>query len=48
MKSTVKITKNPFAWLAFAAVAINIYAHFTITSIPLVTYVLIGSIVFLL
>ena len=46
MKSTVKITKNPFAWLAFAAVAINIYAHFTITSIPLVTYVLIGSIVF--
>lgn len=46
MKSTIKITKNPFAWLAFAAVAINIYAHFTTTSIPLITYVLIGSIFF--
>ena len=45
MKSTIKITKNPFAWLAFAAVAINIYAHFTITSIPLITYVLIGAVV---
>ena len=44
MKSTIKINRNPLAWLAFIAVALNIYAHFTTTSIPLITYVLIGSV----
>ena len=44
MISKIKISRNPFFWLAFMAVALNIYAHFTTTSIPLITYLLIGSV----
>lgn len=44
MKTKFRFSANPFAWLAFIGVSLNIFAHFTTTSIALVTYFLIGSV----
>ena len=45
MKLIVRITeRNPFAWLAHIVMAIVTYAYFTTTSLPLITYMMLGSV----
>lgn len=44
MRVKISINANPFSWLAFICVALNIFAHFTTTSIPMVTYLLMGAV----
>lgn len=41
---TVRITKNPMKILAYIACMASVYAYFTVTSIPLITYILVGSV----
>lgn len=41
---TIRITTNPFKILAYIVYMLSIYAYFTITSIPLITYLLIGGV----
>ena len=45
MRMTIKIPqRNIFSWLAFLSVAVTTYAYFTVTSIPMITYILLGTI----
>lgn len=44
MKAVIRIPKNPFVWLAYVAMAIGTYAYFTVSSIPLITYIMLGGV----
>ena len=41
---TIRVTKNPFAILAYIVCMVSLYAYFTVTSIPFITYLLIGGV----
>ena len=45
-KLTIRISNNPFKILAYIVCMLSIYAYFTVTSIPMVTYLLIGGVMF--
>lgn len=46
MKIEIKVTqKNPFALLAHIVMALVTYAYFTLSNIPFITYIMLGSMV---
>lgn len=41
---TIRIPKNPFQILVYIVCMVSLYAYFTVTSIPFITYLLIGGV----